>query len=114
MRNDKVFKGVSFQKYELAARATASYKDMDYLPLGLAEECGELVHEYARCKRKGVSMDISALKSEVGDVLWMLALISYENGFHLEEAAEDNINKLSARSVGGTIHQKQNREITST
>jgi NTP pyrophosphatase (non-canonical NTP hydrolase) len=41
-----------FESYQRLASKTASYKDPDYLPLGLTEECGELVHEYARCKEK--------------------------------------------------------------
>jgi NTP pyrophosphatase (non-canonical NTP hydrolase) len=95
--------------YELAAKETASYKDKDYLPLGLAEETGELIHEYARCKRKGVKMDIEALKSEVGDVVWVLSQICRENGFWLEEAMSGNIEKLSKRDGEGTLHLKGNR-----
>lgn len=98
-----------FSDYELQARTTASYKDADYLPLGLAEECGELVHEFARCKRKGVPMDIDNLMSEVGDVLWMLAMISHEHGFNLEDAAQNNMDKLSGRNEAGTIHDKTGR-----
>jgi len=98
-----------FREYELKAANTASYKDPDYLPLGLAEEVGELLHEYARCKRKGVDMDTKALKSEVGDVLWVLSQISRENGFWLQDAAHDNIRKLKSRQKDGTIHLKENR-----
>ena len=109
MKEDKTFVGLRFNKFELTARETATYKDPDYLPLGLSEECGELAHEYARCKRKGVPMDINSLKSEVGDVLWMLALISYENGFNLEDAAINNMAKLSLRAENNTIHEKEER-----
>lgn len=98
--------GMYFREYELEAVKTASYKDPDYLPMGLAEEAGELIHEYARCKRKGVEMDVKALKSEVGDVLWVLSQISRENGFWLQDAAQDNIDKLKARESTGAIHDK--------
>lgn len=98
--------GLYFREYELEAVKTASYKDPDYLPLGLSEEVGELLHEYARCKRKGVEMDVKALKSEVGDVLWVLSQIAREHGFWLQEAAEDNMSKLRQRTETGAIHDK--------
>ena len=93
------YKGWYFRDYEMAAVKTASYKDPDYLPLGLVEEVGELVHEYARCKRKGVDMDVEALKNEVGDVLWVLSQISRQHDFSLEEAAIGNIEKLKERAM---------------
>ncbi len=100
---------MKFSEYEKGAAKTASFLDLDYLPLGLAEETGELIHEFARCKRKGVEMDIEALKSEVGDVLWMLSQIAIHHGFTLEEAAYGNLEKLYARSMLGAIHDKTNR-----
>ena len=100
---------IDFDKYQTLASMTASYKDPDYLPLGLAEECGELVHEFARCKRKGVPMDIEALSSEVGDVLWMLSQICREYDLSLADVAKANIEKLAARMDAGMIHDKEGR-----
>tara|TARA_B110000211_G_scaffold22400_1_gene23134 strand:- start:752 stop:1060 length:309 start_codon:yes stop_codon:yes gene_type:complete len=98
-----------FDSYQRLAKKTASYQDPDYLPLGLAEECGELVHEFARCKRKGVPMDIEALESEVGDVLWVLSQICTEHGLSLGWVATNNIAKLKQRDSQGSIHEKENR-----
>lgn len=98
-----------FESYQRLASKTASYKDPDYLPLGLAEECGELVHEFARCKRKGVPMDVEALSSEIGDVLWMLSQICREYDLSLAVVATENIAKLKQRNTDGSIHTKENR-----
>lgn len=98
-----------FDSYQRLASKTATYEDPDYLPLGLAEECGELVHEYARCKRKGVPMDTAALIGEIGDVLWMLSQICTENKLSLGRVATHNIAKLKKRDEQGTVHEKQDR-----
>ncbi len=108
-RFGKTGKGIFFREYELRAMETASFKSLDYLPLGLAEEVGELLHEYARVKRKNVPMDLESLKSECGDVLWVLSQICRVHGFSLEEAAEHNIEKLASRQKQGTIHNKLGR-----
>ena len=100
---------MNFKQYEQEAQKTASYKDSDYLPLGLAEEAGELIQLFAQAKRKGTEIDISDLKSEVGDVLWVLSQIAREHGFQLEDAASDNIIKLQLRSNKGEIHDKSGR-----
>jgi NTP pyrophosphatase (non-canonical NTP hydrolase) len=99
----------NFKEYEQASYKTASFQDVDYLPLGLTEEVGELVHEFARAKRTGVEINKEAVQDELGDVLWMLAQIARENGFTLEEAAKRNIEKLKARTAKGSIHDKDFR-----
>jgi NTP pyrophosphatase (non-canonical NTP hydrolase) len=98
-----------FSSYQRLASKTASYKDPDYLPLGLVEECGELVHEFARCKRKNVPMDVEALSSEIGDVLWILSQMCRENDLSLADVATKNIAKLKKRDSEGSIHSKENR-----
>ena len=101
--------GITFSSYELVAKTTATYKDVDYLPLGLTEEVGELVHLFASSKRKGTAVDQDKLISEVGDVLWVLSQIARENGFWLDDAARSNMAKLRKRDLQGTIHEKHNR-----
>jgi len=100
---------MDFSSYEEESYKTASYKSPDYLPLGLTEEVGELVHEFAKVKRTGIEVDKEAVKSELGDVLWVLAQIARENGFTLEEAAKGNIKKLRDRAEKGSIHNKDFR-----
>ncbi len=99
----------TFAQYEEVAKKTATYQSADYLPLGLSEEVGELLHEYARCKRKGVEMDVPALISEVGDVMWVLSQIAREHDFTLSQAASNNLEKLHERNKKGAIHEKTNR-----
>jgi NTP pyrophosphatase (non-canonical NTP hydrolase) len=99
----------SFFSYSSSARRTASYYSKDYLPLGLAEEVGELIHEYARVKRTNCSLDLSSIKNEIGDVLWVLSQMADECGFGLADAAQDNIRKLKDRREHEAIHDKTNR-----
>lgn len=103
------YDGLYFSDYEFPAAKTATYDSPDYLPLGLTEEVGELVHVFAKAKRLGVPVDVKQLRNEAGDVLWLLAQICRENGFSLEEAARENIAKLKARAEAGTIHAKAGR-----
>ena len=100
---------MTFEQYELKAQLTATYKDADYLPLGLAEETGELIQLFAESKRKGTKIDRKKLLSEMGDVLWVLSQIAREHGLQLEDAAYDNLVKLQQRSEKGAIHEKHNR-----
>lgn len=100
----------SFDIYSREANRTASYYSVDYLPLGLAEEVGELIHEYAKVKRTGdCSLNKSSIKSEIGDVLWVLSQMADECGFGLADAARCNINKLQDRKEQKSIHNKENR-----
>ena len=101
--------GLAFSHYELGAQHTATYKDVDYLPLGLAEEVGELIQLFAEAKRKDIPVDQDKLISEVGDVLWVLSQIARENGFWLDQAAGDNLAKLRKRDLQGAIHDKTSR-----
>ena len=100
--------GLTFSQYELGAQHTATYKDVDYLPLGLTEEVGELIQLFAEAKRKDIPLDVEALQSEVGDVLWVLSQIAREHGFWLDHAAGDNLAKLRKRALQGAIHDKTN------
>jgi NTP pyrophosphatase (non-canonical NTP hydrolase) len=100
----------SFDIYSKAANKTASYHSVDYLPLGLAEEVGELIHEYARVKRTGdCSLNKDSIKSEIGDILWVLSQMAEECGFELADAARYNIKKLQNRKEHKAIHDKTNR-----
>ena len=100
---------LTFNQYQDKTLLTATYKDVGYLPLGLTEEVGELVHEFAKAKRTGVELDRDAVKDELGDVLWVLSQIARENGFTLEEAARFNVEKLAQRAMSGSIHNKKSR-----
>lgn len=72
---------------------------------GLAEESGEVCGKFKRVIRDGDSIEDykPALKKELGDVLWYLAVLSKRLGFSLQEIAEANIEKLKDRANRGVI-----------
>jgi NTP pyrophosphatase (non-canonical NTP hydrolase) len=96
-------------QYEMIAKKTASYKEVEYLVCGLGEEVGELLHEYAAMYRVGGLLDGDKVKSEMGDIIWVLSQIARESGFTLEDAMRDNMEKLSKREKENSIHDKSKR-----
>ena len=91
--------------YQLFTRSTAIYpKDKAdfYLALGLASEAGEVAGKFKKHIRDGV-LDLDAVFSELGDVLWYLTRICDEYGLTLEELAEKNYNKLTDRQQRNVI-----------
>lgn len=78
--------------------------------LGLVGEAGEVAEKYKKIIRdkKGVisDSDKEAIKKELGDVLWYVALLSKYLGEDLETIADINLKKLSSRHERGAIHGK--------
>jgi NTP pyrophosphatase (non-canonical NTP hydrolase) len=78
-----------------------------YPTLGLTNEAGEVsgkIKKIFRDKQGLISEeDRTALKAELGDVLWYLAQVSTELGLSLEDIAEHNIAKLMDRQARGKI-----------
>lgn len=105
--------------YQEAAHEFASYGDKMYPYLGLAEEAGEVcgkaakfirhTHglsphcelEYALKKEKDKYRD--DIRSELSDVLWMVAEIATLNGLTLEGIMDHSIDKLRKRKQLGVI-----------
>lgn len=90
-------------EYQGVAARFAVYPDKMYPVLGLAEEAGEVIGKFAKAVRKGVEVDKEAVKKELGDVLWNVAMVARECGLFLEEIAQDNIAKLLHRQAHNTI-----------
>lgn len=73
-----------------------------YTALGAAGEAGEVANKVKKIIRDndgsctGETKD--AIASEVGDVLWYLAMLASEVGYTLEEIARMNIQKLASRA----------------
>lgn len=103
---------MDFNDYQFAASETASYPGQGtwvglvYTMLGLGE-AGEL-----QGKAKKVLRDDSfivtderraAMKAELGDVQWYVAMAAQELGYTLDEVAVDNIAKLRSRQERGVI-----------
>src|SRR5512135_2422982 len=104
-------KDVNFADYQDKAKQTARYPVIGhaviYPTLGLTNEAGEVSGKIKKIFRDkdGIigEAERSALKAELGDVLWYLAQVSTELGLSLDEIAENNIAKLLDRQMRGKI-----------
>lgn len=104
---------MDFSEYEQLAARTASWSGkqkehlLAYLALGVAGEAGEVAEKIKKILRNDEGVvspeKRDAIKQEVGDVLWYLAMLSRELGFPFEEAAKANIQKLADRAARGVI-----------
>lgn len=92
---------MELNKYQLFASTTAVYpenKGIEYTALGLAGEAGEYANKVKKIIRDGLTESTGeALISELGDVLWYVAMAGIETGFTLEEIATHNLGKLHKR-----------------
>jgi len=80
--------------------------DSLYAMLNLCSEVGELQGLIAKTIRDGVDTETypTLLKKELGDILWCLAAVCIDNGYHLEDVAKTNLEKLSKRKEEGKIN----------
>lgn len=98
--------------YQKQAEKSAHYPDIGarfvYPALGLAGEAGEVVEKVKKIFRNhnGVITDEwrDAIKRELGDVLWYVAMLSQDFGFTLEEVAQTNLEKLASRVEREVLH----------
>lgn len=103
---------MTFADYQARAQTTASYAHVGnnyiYPTLGLVNEAGEVAGKIKKIERddQNVITDErrTALKKELGDVLWYLAQLSTELGFDLEDIAAENLAKLQDRATRNTLH----------
>ena len=102
---------MDFDKYQKEARKTAIYPNKDknfiYPTLGLVGESGEVAEKIKKVLRdNNGNFDYeskTAIKKELGDVLWYLANLCNELDFTLNEVAEENLEKLNNRLFRGKI-----------
>jgi NTP pyrophosphatase (non-canonical NTP hydrolase) len=78
-----------------------------YPALGLASEAGEVAGVVKKAIRDLDALALAdlgpALKPELGDVLWYVAVLAYNLGLTLEEVAAYNIAKLTSRKERNVI-----------
>lgn len=101
---------MNLNDYQQKASTTAKYPDgtgLLYTTLGLASEAGEVAG-----KVKKVIRDENAilseerrleLVSELGDVLWYVAMLAKELNYDLSDVAQMNLGKLFDRNTRGVI-----------
>ena len=102
---------MDFDNYQIEARKTAIYPNKDknfiYPTLGLVGESGEVAEKVKKVLRdKNGAFDFeskSAIKKELGDVLWYLSNLCNELDISLTEVAKENLKKLNLRLSRGKI-----------
>ena len=102
---------MDFKTYQKKARETAQYPNLSsnyvYPTLGLVGEAGEVAEKVKKVirDRKGIFDDDSksAIKKELGDVLWYLSNLCTEFKFSMDEVALENLKKLKERAAKGKI-----------
>jgi NTP pyrophosphatase (non-canonical NTP hydrolase) len=99
-----------YQKKALTTAAHAEKYKIIYPALGLGNEAGEVLGKVKKWLRgdDGACAIISderrqALKEELGDVLWYIAVLAHDLGLNLEDIGTGNIDKLQSRKARGVI-----------
>lgn len=69
--------------------------------MGIAGEAGEVCDLLKKHVHHERPLDVEALKKELGDVLWYVALACHLGGFTLDEVMRVGIAKLRARFPDG-------------
>ncbi len=104
---------MEFNEYQKKALETALYSEkykVIYPAFGLGNEAGEVLGKIKKWLRgddgEGEMNEERklALRDELGDVLWYLAVLARDLGFELDEVAKLNIEKLKSRKERGALH----------
>ena len=96
--------GRNNEKYDLGGIVNASF--------GLSGETGELNDILKKWVFHGHEIDEVAVKKEIGDIMWYVAMMCECFGFEMEEIMQMNIDKLKARypegfSAENSLHRKE-------
>jgi len=103
---------MNFKEFQKKAVKTAFYPNkykIIYSAMGLGNEAGEVLGKIKKWLR-GDDGDgemnkerKQALKGELGDVLWYLAVLARDLDLDLSEIAQENIEKLASRKERGKL-----------
>jgi NTP pyrophosphatase (non-canonical NTP hydrolase) len=101
---------------ELALRTAAPVPDMRRqliaAALGLCGESGEFADMLKKAEFHGHALDQEALRKELGDVLWYVALACDALELQMADVMEANIAKLRLRYPDGFSQERsRNREM---
>ncbi len=106
---------LNFSDYETKALTTAVYPDKGknaiYPALKLNGEAGEVAEKIGKlwrnhgqaCPTEYSVTDKSEIAQELGDVLWYINALASEIGYHLDDIAALNLEKLASRRERGVI-----------
>jgi len=103
---------MELNEYQKQALKTAIYPEkykIIYSALGLGNEAGEVMGKIKKWLRGDdgegeMSKErVEALKGELGDVLWYLAVLANDLGLELNEIAQANVLKLQSRQEKGNL-----------
>lgn len=104
---------MDFKEYQKRALKTALYPEKNriiYPAMGLGNEAGEVQGKIKKWLRgddgDGAMSEErkSALKDELGDVLWYIAVLAGDLGHDLEDIAKLNLEKLKSRKERGVLN----------
>lgn len=107
-----------FDEYQELSKKTAlmpqAAHPIYYPAMGLAGEAGEVLNHVKKIMRDDANVLTderrTALKKELGDVLWYLAQVASAANFKLSDLASSNLTKLFDRMERGVIRgQGDNR-----
>ena len=103
---------MELNEYQKKALETALYPEKHkiiYAALGLGNEAGEVMGKIKKWLRgddgegEMSAERKEALKGELGDVLWYLAVLAKDLDLELNEVAQANVEKLQSRLTRGTL-----------
>ena len=103
---------MEFNEYQKKALSTAVYPEkykIIYTAVGLGNEAGEVLGKIKKWMRgddgEGQMSEErrQAIKEELGDVLWYIAVLAHDLDLPLDEIAQKNVDKLQSRKERGTI-----------
>jgi len=102
---------MDLNSYQTSALNTAVYPNQGanfvYPALGLVGEAGEVADKLKKVIRDndGILTDEvrDKVAKEIGDVMWYVAVLSYEMDYPLEDIAKMNLDKLASRAERGVI-----------
>ena len=103
---------LTLEAYQWKARKTAVFppeQAIPYLALGLNGEAGEVAEILKKVIRgkRDLPSQRDALISELGDVLWYVALLADQLGVNLTDVAARNLEKLEALQEEGRVADKR-------
>ena len=103
---------MELNEYQKKALLTATYGEkyrVIYPALGLGNEAGEVLGKVKKWLRGDDGEGVlsperkQALKEELGDVLWYIAVLARDLDLTLDDIGAGNINKLQSRQERGVI-----------